>query len=339
MDGFHSLRQVGIIDDPAPEVFERAQQILREHIALNAAPVVLRSSRRRRRPMVLIGAGITVAAAAAVVALLPVSGGNRPPAVGASASRPVPVAQPLVSKRDIRLISSVSTTAMASSGTAHVVETETLGSSRLSVDSTNVTFSGENLDFSSTSTILLPGTTNPTAPETFDDRLVNGQVYFYIVGQDGHMGWQHDTAPDAEAGLTFPDPRTLMQVISPSTDWKTVGHQSVDGVTLTELNATEPNQIGDLGIPDFNGGVGSFEVWVDTNDVVRQMSLTSVPVNAACTPVQGVIHSGLDGCVMSTPGQAIAGSKIYSVNIQFANLGEPESVTAPVGAVDVDGLG
>jgi RNA polymerase sigma-70 factor (ECF subfamily) len=34
-----------------------------------------------------------------------------------------------------------------------------------------------------------------------------------------------------------------------------------------------------------------------------------------------------------------AGSNVYYVNIQFANVGEPESVTAPVGAVDVDGLG
>jgi hypothetical protein len=339
MDEFHSLRQAGVIDDPAPEVFERAQQILREYIASNVAPVVLQSSHRRRRLTVLSGAGIAVAVAAAVAALLPVGDGNHLPAVGPSASRPSHTAQALVSNREIRLISSESSTAMATSGTARVVETEKLGSSLLSTDSSNVTFSGENLDFSSTSTFYLPVTTNPTAPETSDDRLVDGQVYLYIVGEDGQISWQHDTAPDAQAGLTFPDPRTLMQAISPSTGWKTVGHESVDGIKLTELSATDPVEIGNLGIPNFNGSVGSFDVWVDPNYVVRQMSLTSVPVNAACMPVHGVIHTGPGDCVMPQSGQWITGSNVYSVNIQFANLGEPESVKAPVGAVDVDGVG
>lgn len=339
MDEFHSLRQAGVIDDPAPEVFERAQQILREYIASSAEPEVLRPSRSRHRLTVLSGAGIAIAAAAVVVALLPAGGGHHSPEVGPSAFGPGHTADALVSQREIRLISSESSTAMATSGTARVFETERLSSSLLSVDSTNVRFSGENLDFASTSTFSLPGTTNPAAPETSDERLVDGQVYLYIVGQDGQMGWQHDTGPNAEAGLKFPDPRTLMEAISPATGWRTVGHAAVDGVRLTELSATDPERIGNLGIPDFNGSVGSFNVWVDANDVVRQLNLTSVPVQAVCTPVHGVIHAGSEGCVMPLPGQRVTGYNVYSVKIQFANLGEPESVMAPLGAVHLNGAG
>jgi hypothetical protein len=262
----------------------------------------------------------------------------------------------------VQLISSTSSTAMASSGTAEVTETDTIGSAVESVDTTNVTFSGQDLDFAMSETSYPPGGQSgggggATHTTTNDDRLVDGQVYLYIVGPDLQKHWYHDTGSDALESMTFPDPRTLMHAISPVAELEVVGQSEVDGVELTHLRAANPSAVGGVGLGEYgSGSVTSFNVWVDSENVVHQIAISSSVKSQMCvyiapkggqlkkpTPTPAALGDGklTFGSSRSLPPGVHCGLKSMGsdANIQFANLGKPETVTVPVGAVDVDGLG
>jgi hypothetical protein len=97
-----------------------------------------------------------------------------------------------------------------------------------------------------------------------------------------------------------------------------------------------------LGVPGTAQGITSFDVWVDSHDVVHQMTMTSAPTGEVCYDVAGG-HAAcaMPGGQLTGPSGAApsVGSVVFTVKIEFAHLGQPESVTAPTGAVDVDGLG
>jgi hypothetical protein len=254
----------------------------------------------------------------------------------------------------VRLISSQSAAAMADSGTAVETTTNTTGSTTQGAPTTiDVTFSGQDVNYLFAS--------NGNGAAGVENRVVDGQLYLYIEGPDLQMHWYHDTAPDAAASLTFPDPRTLLQAVSPSAGLQDVGQESVGGVELTHLRATNPGPIGQLGIPDISPTVTSFDIWVDSADVVRQMDVSSSPsgVSFVCA-VSGRAHnsSGESSSVTIPPTDRVStlpdGKKVppgvacatarslhlgSTFDVRFADLGDPESVVAPSGAVDQPGLG
>jgi hypothetical protein len=113
--------------------------------------------------------------------------------------------------------------------------------------------------------------------------------------------------------------------------------------------------------------VTSFDVWVDSDNVVRQMTVSSSPSSAGGTgavfmceaaPSASGPSSGSSEPVKIVPSERIStlpnGKPVpagtvcgtthtmqmsSTLDIQFANLGAPESVTVPPGAIDQQGLG
>jgi hypothetical protein len=353
MDEYQSLRRAGTITDPPPEVFARAQQVLSDCIAADSTTSGTRTTARQR---LLVSSGIVAMAAvvAAVAVLLPGSGGMTKK-FGHAGGIPVPHMR--LSAHTVALISSRSAGAMADSGTA--VETTTNTSSGLAQgppQTIDVTFSGQNLNYLIAS--------NGSGAEGVENRVVNGQLYLYVKGPDLQMHWYHDTSPNAAASESFPDPRTLLQAVSPSAGLENLGQQSVDGTELTHLRATTPGSIGKLGIPDLTGMVISFDVWVDSDNVVRQMTVSSVPSSAGgagtalvCEAAPGASGPSL-GSAKILPSERIstlpdgepvpAGTVCGTVqtmqltltlDVQFAHLGAPESITIPPEAIDQQGLG
>lgn len=354
MDEYQSLRQAGTILDPPPEIFARAQQILLDYVAAQETPAVSRSSRHL---FVVAGIVATAAAVTAVAVLLPGGSGPRSDKVGHSgrASRsPVHL-----SAQTVALISSRSA-AVADSGTAVETTTNSTNATTQGPPQTvDVTFSGQNVNY------LIASDGN--GAQGVQNRLVDGQFYLYIKGQDLQMQWYHDTSPSAAASESFPDPRTFLQAISPSAGLENMGRQSVDGMELTHLRATEPAAIGNLDIPDVASTVTSFDVWVDSDNVVRQMKVTSSSAGRITGPGAFMCEeapsaagstSNVNGAVTIQPSERIStlpnGQQVpagticgnvqttqlsTTLNIQFDNLGVPESVTAPLGAIDQEGLG
>jgi hypothetical protein len=317
------------------------------------ASVVPERRRRRRGVFAAAGLGATVAAAAVgVVTLLPVGGAGFPTA----APRPGPrqgrgPAGPVTAQL-VRLISTQSAAAMADSGTAVETSTTTAGAEVQGTPTTiDVTFSGPNVNY------LIVG--NGAGAAGVENRVVDGQLYLYIKGPDLQMHWYHDTSPDEASDLQFPDPRTLLRAVSPSAAFENLGRESVGGMELTHLRATTPGAIGTLGLPDIDATVTSFDVWVDSADVVRQMAVSSSPPGGGdfvCTVAPGA--SGASGSLpavtipprdrISTlgdgkpvpPGVVCGSMRLGStLDVRYGDLGVPETVAVPTGAVDQPSLG
>ena len=97
--------------------------------------------------------------------------------------------------------------------------------------------------------------------------------------------WYHDTAPNAAASLAFPDPRTLVQDLTPKTGVEVVGQESVNGVELTHLRATNLSGLDSAGLDGYvNGNVSSFDVWVDSDNVVEKIAITSSTTGYTVSP-------------------------------------------------------
>jgi hypothetical protein len=348
IDEMELVGRLGEVDTGSAEAIDRAEVILRAAMAAayELEPEGIDRERRMRWPKRRALAG--VAAAAVVVAgvagglSIARSGSSGSPTTQPQASRPVapsqPVAAVLTASR-VRLIASTSTAAVAESGTA--VETTTTTNSGVvqgTPTTIDVTFSGQNVNYTVAN--------NSNGAQGVQDRVVDGQLYLYFEGPDLQMHWYHDTTPNAAAGLGVPNPRTLLEAVTPSAGLENLGQQSVGGVELTHLRATTPSALGQLGLPDITGTVMSFDIWIDTKNVVRQLAVasstgtalncrqgTQVPAN------EQVITTLPDGKPVPTGyvcGYVTSGS---TLKVSFANLGAPETVAAPNGAIDQRGKG
>jgi len=355
MDDYQSLQRAGAITEPPPEVFARAQQILLDYMAAEKMPVAPRSHRR-----LLVASGIVAVAAAVFcgAVLLPAGSGTKAQKPG-QASRPSRVPMHL-SAKTVALISSQSAAAVADSGTAVETTFNSTGVGPASTPQTiAVTFSGQDVNYLITS--------NGNGAEGVQNRVVDGQFYLYIKGPDLQMHWYHDTSANAAATESYPDPRTLLEAINTSAGLEDLGIQSVNGMELTHLRATDPASIETLHIPHVANTVTAFDVWVDTHNVVRQVRVTSSsaanlsgPGAVMCETSPNVpgYTSHVGGPPIIPPseristlpnGQAVPAGTICgdvlstqlstTLNILFGKLGVPESVTAPLDAIDQEGLG
>ncbi|HEY1831018.1 MAG TPA: hypothetical protein VGG38_12330 [Acidimicrobiales bacterium] len=355
MDEYQRLRQAGTVPEPPSDVLARAEQILREYVAAQDKAEVPHSRRR-----VLVVSGV-VATAAAVVALgvsLSIGNGPQTPTIGRAnqPSRP-PVH---LKTQTVVLISSESSAAVANSGTAVETTSNSISGTAPSTPQTiDVTFSGNNVNYLIAS--------NGDGAEGVQNRVVDGQFYLYIKGPDLKMHWYHDTGANAAASESFPDPRTLLEAINPSAQLENLGTESVNGVELTHLRATDPAAINNMHIADVGSTVTAFDAWVDSSDVVKQMQITSsagsAPGNILCesarvasgptsTDPRAVPIPPADRVSTLPGGKAIPNGTICgsvpsyqlsqlstTLDIQFDNLGAPESVTAPASAINQVGLG
>jgi hypothetical protein len=358
MDEYRVLQQAGTITEPSPDVFIRAENILREYMGGREMSSVPRS-----RPGLLVVAGVVVMAAAVTILglVLPVGNGRQPHTIDQVTT---PAGSPVRLKaQTVALISSRSSAAVADAGTAVETTTNSINGTAPSTPQTiDVTFSGANVNYLIAS--------NGDGAEGVENRVVDGQFYLYVKGPDLQMHWYHDTSPDAAASASFPDPRTLLQAISPSAQLVNLGTESVGGMELTHLRATSPASIDSAHISHVGTDVTAFDAWVDSHNVVRKMQITSssggsvsgsggilcesariasgstpsVPGTAAIPPSERV--STLPGG-KPVPAGTICGNVqsnqlsqlSTTLKIQFNDLGAPESVTAPTNPTNQEDLG
>jgi hypothetical protein len=347
MDNYQSLRRAGTIAEPPPDILARAQQILLEYIGAEETPDATRARTRTGRHLFVVsGIVATAAAVAAVAVLLPGGGGPQSEMIGHA--RKHVRSSVLLSTRTVALISSRSA-AVTDSGTAvETTENSTNAALQGPPQTIDVTFSGKNVNYLVTS--------NGDGAEGVQNRVVDGQFYLYIKGQDLQMHWYHDTSPNAADSASFPDPRTLLEAINPSAGLETVGRQSVNGMELTHLRATHPASIGSLDTPDVSSTVISFDVWVGSDNVVRRMRITSSDGSFMCEEAPGAAGStpNVDGPATIRPSERIAtlpdgqpvpagticgNVQTTELDIRFGTLGVPESIGVPPGAIDQEGLG
>jgi len=157
------------------------------------------------------------------------------------------------------------------------------------------------------------------------DRVVDGQAYHYpafAFKPAPHIAaeWMHIIAPGAGASLNIPDPRTLLNVLSPSAGFVTDGYAIVNGVRAEHLRATTPagvplrplNPL--IGTEPDNPRMSALDLWVDPSDVVLKAQFT------VSGPEQ-----------VRDPG--------VTVTVTFSQIGQPQDITAPARYVTVGGKG
>jgi hypothetical protein len=253
-------------------------------------------------------------------------------------------AKAILTAAEVKAIATRSVAAAASSGTAEVTQSSSQDGVAENGYDTAVTFSGANIDEKITSVPEPPGSAKSF---TTDDRFVDGQFYIYTPGPGDVLEWLHDTnsANDATS-MQFPDPRTLYGAISPQARFTPEGTTTMNGETVTDLIAEAPSAINAsaLGNLSADATLTSFEIWVDTNDVVQQITLATSQVNQVCQ--LGALPSGKKGVVAEPAIKHLENRKgcgpmttTSQVTVNFANLGLPQSVTAPQGAVEFAGKG
>ena len=323
MDAFDSLRQAATVDDPAPEVFERAEQILLEYIASVSKPETPSESGHRRLKLLsgwsqpyrwLSAAAVFVVAGAVALAVINPWGSSS--GLGGSGPR----AQ-VLSPSSVRLMVDA-TVAALNSGTAHMNITQSAGGSPVNQFSVDVTFSGTNLDEAVTFTSYPPSDGPPTnlSTSTSDLRFVDGSAYRQLDGQ-----WYVETGPNASTFLTFPNPRSFVSHISPSVDLVSLGQDDVGREELTHLQARNPAVLGNLGVDGTADGTDTaFDAWVDGKGLVQRMTMTDTYRTGVCA---------LETTPATVPMHCTYTDDTGTIDIAFSNVGAPETVTAPAGAI------
>jgi hypothetical protein len=370
VDEMELLGRVRDVDPLPEEVAEKAETVLRAAIVVSRNTEPLRIEVRhherwsRRRTLTGVAAAVVIAASAGG-ALLAAGSGPRRPAPGTRVAI-------VLTAAEVHHIAASSVLAAASSGTAEVTETSSMNGTPQTNDEIAVTFDGSNIDEKITVNPEPPGSAKTF---TTDDRLVDGQFYIYTPGPGDVLEWLHDTnSTNDTASMQFPDPRTLYGAINPSANFEVTGTSTSDGTTLTHLVALDPVAIDMSALGNLvQGALTSFQMTVNQNDVVQQMTFASSSTEHGCTfaiasgkslanvkaelQKEGVKLKEIAGpggkklAVVSTPGNRWAdqaagitstcGPQMATsqVNVAFSNLGVPESVTAPQGAVDFAGKG
>jgi hypothetical protein len=317
---------------------------------VTAAEAMLRARTHsiRRRTWPLRGALVAVAAVAAASAILASSLHS-----GSARSHRASSSQAIV-LTGARLDAIVLRSSSASStGTAQVTQATSQNGMPQSSQSVAVTFDGPNIDERITVEPEPPGSAKPF---TADDRLVDGQFYIDTPGPSGVTEWLHDTnSVNDVTSMQFPDPRTLYGTLGSAGRFVVVGATTANGTTLTHLKALDPGaldtaQLGSLA----DGSLTSFDIWIDPDDVVQRMAFSSAVTAHVChvdftsSKLKQLAERTRLGHLSSPALQAAAKREfescgpqttMSSVTVNFANLGEPESVTAPPGAVDFAGKG
>jgi hypothetical protein len=261
-----------------------------------AIPLAGRTPRRRRAA--LAGAGLTAAAAATAAAVVLATGGG--PA-GAPATAPPAV----LTAAMVRHVASASALALATSGRA-VTSYRTSQDGKLQVSGTDdITFAGKDWNDSLSQSFAASGS-DPASSQHAVNRMVDGTFYLFTTGASGKQEWIRDTSAAGHPKVTAPDPRKLLAVLTPAAGFKVIGHVTVGGTRLTELQATDVRHLPQLDtlfrtLP--GGHVMALTAWVDGHDVVRMMHATLKLTAAA--PSWVVEHSH-GRQVLVTPDKATA---------------------------------
>ncbi len=254
----------------------------------------------------------------------------------------------MLTAAQMRQVTEASRSALANSARAYVTY---LGPGPYhAFQSENITFSGANYSFAG-SVINSAASGRPGQVAWFAERLINGQAYDHELGSKGWR-WFHYASPGAQIAHIL-DPRTMLGVLMPGERFRFAGHVVVGGVTLERLQASDPANVPDLGsLTGLAAGEypTALAVLIDGRGVVHQvdLSLRGPTLTAAAghgQPVPGKAEVAEEAQLSretslareSRPARkapasfAAAGST--SVMVTFADIGQPQNISAPRHAI------
>lgn len=288
------------------------------------------------RRVAVVGAGLAVAAGAA--------------AVGASfgaGSAPSPAT---LTAALVRQAASVSRSEFAVSGEATIgYRSHGLTPGR---GTDQITFSGKNWDFRS-SWVASAAAGHPGTAHHVINRVVNGRAYYGIPARNGQLTWYEDTSAGAAYRLHIPDPRSLLNLLTPAAGFKHAGYQTIAGVRLARLRATRTGRLGSLSmLPEAQPGerVTALQVWVDRRSIVHRMDLTlrGTAHTWHLTP-RGILamarkHHPLTPYYLrqlARHGEAVAATQAEAtvLVVTFSRIGQPQHISAPPHPIRVRGQG
>jgi hypothetical protein len=320
-------------------------------------------TRRGRLGAIVAGVAALACAGALVASQL----GGAP---GARRQASIRKAQAVLTAAVLRQVATASRLALAHSGRA-VVQSRTVQNGVLQSTGTDViTFAGKNWNDSFSE--VLPGVGGAAATtQSAINRVVNGQAYDYFVAIDGKR-WYHVTGPDAVASMNIPDPRKLLAELAPGARFVADGKTVLGGVAVTKLVATDPAALPAQDSALWPAGtVTAAAVWVDAHGVVRQLSLSGTQlVHGFIAPrsaeerellrqmfarvqqLEKTQHLGVEAAkriVAASPlGRELKKDRIFSVQlikvatavtISFTEIGQPQLIKVPAGAITISSVG
>ena len=181
----------------------------------------------------------------------------------------------------------------------------------------------------------------------FANKIIDGQ--FYLQDSDGTMSyWVKDTNYSEGAGTDIfnVDPRTFVGGAAADAAFVEDGTEVIDGTMTRRLKATRLDKI-----PAVNVGLGpvdpsykSFTVWVDANDVIRQLDFVTTRSETGRPGAKAIIKKFEDGTFTkeidpndTTPEVTRFNTSNYRV--RFADIGEDIAIEAPANPREVAGQG
>jgi hypothetical protein len=288
------------------------------------------------RRVAVAGAGLAVAAGAV--------------AVGASLTAGPAPSSAVLTAALVRQAASVSRSEFAVSGEA------TIGYRSYGLipggGTDQITFSGKNWDVR-LSWVAPTAAGHPGIAHHEINRVVNGRAYYDIPARNGRLTWYEDTSPGAANRLHIPDPRSLLNLLTPAAGFRHTGYQTIAGVRLAGLRATRTGGLGSLSrLPEAQPGerVTALQVWVDSRRVVHRMDLTL----RGTARVWHLTHRGILAMTRKhhplTPyflrqlarrGEAVTAPQpeVTVLSVTFSRIGQPQHISPPPHPIRVRGQG
>jgi hypothetical protein len=168
-------------------------------------------------------------------------------------------------------------------------------------------------------------------------RIVDGELYWH-VGDDPATPWFHQTGGVESRSDFGGDPRSLLASLEPNAGFEVVGDDTVDGVEVTRLHATTPENVraDELSLGEAtvsNGTLTDLEVWIDSDDVLRRIDLTMTQTFDMRTgelsgpPGDGPVDIG------SLDLESV--TNVITASVQFTDIGVPNTIEVPQNVRDV----
>jgi len=312
-------------------------------------PRVIRAKVRLGWAAAVAAAVVAVGSAGAISALQLMTAGH--PA-GPPTARPTGRTGTVLTAAQMRQVTEASRSALANSARAYVTY---LGPGPYhAFQSENIAFSGANYSFSG-SVINSAASGRPGQVAWFAERLINGQAYDHELGSKG-WHWFRYASPGAQIAHIL-DPRTILQVLMPSERFRFAGHVVAGGVTLERLQASNPANVPNLGsLTGLAAGEHptALAVLIDSRGVVHQVDISLRGPTLTAAAGLGMPGPAKPGPGKPVPGKAelarepsltreaslarkapapfaVAGST--SVMVTFADIGQPQYISAPRHAI------
>ena len=235
----------------------------------------------------------------------------------------------------------------------------------------SITFDGANWNDSFSEHFPAAGG-QPAQTQTAINRVVNGQAYDHFIAADG-LAWYHDTGPNAVNSMRIPDPRKLLNELAPGAGFVKVAATELDGVPVEHLRATTVTDLRKVALPDQwnTGKLSALDVWVDSQGVVRKLTMTSsltlypgtislselkkLPKSIKVTGwmyaeqsplkrAKAVMHAYATGkgkriIIELQPGLVPPKTQLTTITVSFLRIGQHQVIHVPAHAIPTYGLG